>query len=568
MRCDNNNLYLCIDNLKIMKSLLLIFVLLFLSCNNRQNVDNIISQAEAALPVNVDSALVMLQGIHEPDLTDSLKAKYWLVVGQIHNNTGRSMAEDSLLADALEYYKKDNSNIHRTTQSHILYAKHLWWKGDKDVALKLLNQYLDNMQEARDTIATIHILKTLANFNDRNQNFAEAVRCLKKLLAIDLKVPDPYTYYGGLSIQYYYLKEKDSTLYYAKKACESVKQLPSQMELWCQFTRNYADFLSDFGDDRAAIVIQKKALHQYLQSKNKYTAESYLSLSRYYLNLHQIDSAKYYMQLVDKFRSSYNDNDLSFHVNNLVQSTLMQYAATNRLTIRDMLLFSNWLYDDYIDMEKVIVGKSEAKRILEQRNLNLTIAKQRNLILLIIVLFVVVLSTAFIAFYIKRRKKQLEEKEEELDTLKQLCVDVQKENTENDQFFKKILLQQMGIIKMVAANPTSHNQEFLTQMARITHEDIATDELLVWEDLYKVIDSTYNNFYTNIMLRVGMVMNERELQLCCLLKANFSTKEISVVTGQSVRTVYQRKTTIRQKLNMDEKEDITDHLNDLIQRSE
>lgn len=74
--------------------------------------------------------------------------------------------------------------------------------------------------------------------------------------------------------------------------------------------------------------------------------------------------------------------------------------------------------------------------------------------------------------------------------------------------------------------------------------------------------------YTNIMLRVGMVMNERELQLCCLLKANFSTKEISVVTGQSVRTVYQRKTTIRQKLNMDEKEDITDHLNDLIQRSE
>lgn len=36
----------------------------------------------------------------------------------------------------------------------------------------------------------------------------------------------------------------------------------------------------------------------------------------------------------------------------------------------------------------------------------------------------------------------------------------------------------------------------------------------------------------------------------------FSTKEISVVTQQSVRTIYQRKTDIRHKLGMDEKEDI------------
>ena len=52
------------------------------------------------------------------------------------------------------------------------------------------------------------------------------------------------------------------------------------------------------------------------------------------------------------------------------------------------------------------------------------------------------------------------------------------------------------------------------------------------------------------------MLNERELQLCCLLRANFSTKEISIVTQQSVRTVYQRKTVIRQKLGVEEKGDI------------
>jgi hypothetical protein len=44
------------------------------------------------------------------------------------------------------------------------------------------------------------------------------------------------------------------------------------------------------------------------------------------------------------------------------------------------------------------------------------------------------------------------------------------------------------------------------------------------------------------------------------LKANFSTKEISIVSGQGVRTVYQRKSVIRQKLGMEEKGDIVEFL--------
>ena len=46
----------------------------------------------------------------------------------------------------------------------------------------------------------------------------------------------------------------------------------------------------------------------------------------------------------------------------------------------------------------------------------------------------------------------------------------------------------------------------------------------------------------------------------CLLKANFSTKEISIVSSQGVRTVYQRKSAIRQKLGMEEKGDIVGFL--------
>ena len=68
-------------------------------------------------------------------------------------------------------------------------------------------------------------------------------------------------------------------------------------------------------------------------------------------------------------------------------------------------------------------------------------------------------------------------------------------------------------------------------------------------------------------LQYNTELNDREIQLCCILCAEFSTKEISVVTQQSVRTIYQRKTTIRQKLGMDEKDDIVDFLNKKIPES-
>ena len=53
--------------------------------------------------------------------------------------------------------------------------------------------------------------------------------------------------------------------------------------------------------------------------------------------------------------------------------------------------------------------------------------------------------------------------------------------------------------------------------------------------------------------RYSNILNEKEIKLCCLLKANFSTKEINMLTRQSLQTISQRKTQIRQKLSILEK---------------
>jgi DNA-binding NarL/FixJ family response regulator len=56
------------------------------------------------------------------------------------------------------------------------------------------------------------------------------------------------------------------------------------------------------------------------------------------------------------------------------------------------------------------------------------------------------------------------------------------------------------------------------------------------------------------------MFNDKEQQIIVLLKAGFSTKEISVLTEQSSATIYTRKSVIRKKLATPEDGDFTAQL--------
>ena len=119
----------------------------------------------------------------------------------------------------------------------------------------------------------------------------------------------------------------------------------------------------------------------------------------------------------------------------------------------------------------------------------------------------------------KEIKQQIIEKEEELEALRQLVSESQV-NTEqkDDRFFKRIVLQQLGVIRMAASNPTTANQELLKRMKEITSQEVNVDALLNWTDLYQTMDYIYDGFYTSLVERFGNILNEKEIQLCCLLK--------------------------------------------------
>lgn len=300
-----------------------------------------------------------------------------------------------------------------------------------------------------------------------------------------------------------------------------------------------------------------------------------MTLASNFINLHQIDSARTYweiawrneqtMQADAKKNQDFTRLGILTHLKGI-----LDYAEGENVDITHVARFSDSIMIEMKNQQNTIVEQLENRQKLHLLNYELTIGRQRATMWLIasIVLLMAVAVASYV--YIRNRYKRLAEAEDRIDTLKRLLEDAQKvpagnepRRTEDDAFFKKILLQQLGIIRLVATTPTSQNQTLLKQISAISNHEIPVDSLLIWSDLYPVIDKLYSGFYTRLIEQFGSVLSDKEVQICCLLCAKFSTKEIGVITQQSSATIYVRKSSIRKKLGVEEKQDIIEFLNAL-----
>lgn len=76
---------------------------------------------------------------------------------------------------------------------------------------------------------------------------------------------------------------------------------------------------------------------------------------------------------------------------------------------------------------------------------------------------VMLLAIVDLLLWLRNRKNKLAEKEEEIDALRKLLSEssTADDSHKDDRFFKKILLQQLGIIRIATSYPTSANLELL-----------------------------------------------------------------------------------------------------------
>ena len=548
---------------------------LMASCSVRRDRERI-ETAEALLYSNRDSAELLMRQVERPErLDDEHLAKYWFVICDLHANSMQSLSEDSMICWAAEYYRKQWEEEHGDARHMILSgldeAMYYWWNGDKARTQEVLQRqknYADEVAELTgEHLWQVIILRVSAEIAMRDYDYERVREYTETLIGLDdgkaIHLDEVERVYNALAIVYFSLGEYDKM-----EACfeKAIAQAADSAFIVNVVRRNYADLLGEIGQTDRAIQMLEELTAQYREAGNWLQVESLYSLSRLWLNKGDKQRAERYMREADELFAGYKESsefDPATEASLRAHQQVLEYAKNGTYHIMDLVQFLNrWSETDYVRY-RVAEAKERSIRDLRERNLYLTISRQRQMIVIIMLFFVTLGGILLFVYLYRRRQQLLLEKEEEIETLRNMLASADKPDDRfrtgasqpADGNVRKLMLQQLGVIKTIAGTPTEANQQLLARLMALNEE--TANALIDWPSIYQTIDLVYDGFYTRLVQKYRNVLNEKELQLCCLLKADFSTKEINMLTRQSLQTIYQRKTQVRQKLSLAEAEDIT-----------
>lgn len=539
------------------KAVYLLFVIVALaSCSKPEaRHDREIGQAERLMECNPDSALAILEAIDPSDLkVDSLKAKFHYLKAYGHMSANRSMVGDSLISFAHNYYR--GKDIVKDIRSGMAYAWYKFWVSDTRGSIAMLDS-LTVLPDVPDSLM-IGILRTrvlLGASEYQGQQIIQLAEKLYKLEADTLKkIEAKYMLLGG----YFYAGKIDSALYindelidYARNRKQGDKQFV--------FTAERAQLLTEAGrEDESDRLIGE--IFSNAGSDNGAADLLYFQYAINALNRGDIGPAAQYLAIADSlaFKMRGNDNAYFRSYSNMLHA-IIDFKRTGRIKLIQITGLNNRMNKRFNRMK---ASQWESERdALHQRNRALALkaeSRQKTVIILVLCLatFLILGGSAWI---IRTRRQHERDKEERIEALQKMVDEyksapAQETEKAGSSALRGIMLKQLGIIKMVAETPTEQNREMLRKISSIDGE--TNGELVDWGKVFELIDNLYSGFYSKLRRQYGNLLSQKEEQIIVLMVAGFSTKEISVITGQTTSTIYVRKSSIRKKLGVPEKDDI------------
>ncbi len=527
------------------------------SCSRSQSrYNHAINEAEKAMNQNADSALTMLDAIDPSDLkADSLRAKYHYLRALGHMRMNRSMIADSLMASVHDYYS--GKDIVRDMRSATVYAWYKFWIGDMTGAIAMLDSII-SLNDVPDSLM-VESLRVRNLLGASEYEGKELIPMAKRLIELET---DPK---GQIEAKYILLSsyenagEIDSALMLTNELMDYARE-NRLGELHFNMMYERAQILTELERYRESDIdidyIFKNAgaengAADYLHMHTAMNALNSGDTQRAARELAKADSLAAIMR---------SDDDAYYHSYSNLLRTMIEFKQTGKMKLKHVNGLNNRQRERFNRME---ASQWESERgALEQqsRALALKAESQHKTVIILIIALVSVVMLAGAGLIIRRRRQRELENEERAEALQKMVDELksapptQPSEGDSSAALRRALLQQLGIIKMVAETPTEQNREMLRKISSIDGE--TNGELVNWDNVYDLIDNLYSGFYSRLTKKHGDALTPKEIQIIVLMMADFSTKEISVITRQTTATIYVRKSSIRKKLGVAEKEDI------------
>ena len=551
---------------------LLIFIVLTLTtsgCVKKSN-EKILQNTDTLLNERPDLALRLLDSIGlDNNFSHDEKMHFVWNKAKSLQVLGESLAEESLLPEAVDFYRR-NGDTTRLVDSYLLMATYFHWKNRSDKVISTLDSGYIKAELWKDTTKMINFLNAKAEYFNNKRDYNNTVATIKEILKLSDK--NNSTQYSHLLYTlglYLSLSGNNSYDEYYKRSIDMVLKSGDSATA-CEYMRNYSGSLS--GDHKYiesnALLYKIKKIDPEIGSLSAIQ----MSMAENYLNLHKLDSARICLNNASESEKKLQGEgytDFARKGSLEMLKYIIDYKTGKMVSVAPFSRYLDSITNDILMRNKLYIKQLEDKQQLQTINYRLHIERNRLWWYLVSLILAIILTAFGIYIYIRNRYVRLGEVEERKYTLTRLVEEAASTSIEevsqvsNNAFFKQILMKQLGIIKLMASTPTNQNQAMLKRIAAISEGKISEDELLSWTEIYPIIDSLSDNFYTFLIEKFGTVMTTKEINICCLLCANFSTKEIGILTQQSDATIYVRKTSIRKKIDANEKQDIVVSLNEL-----
>ncbi|MEG0517723.1 MAG: tetratricopeptide repeat protein [Bacteroidales bacterium] len=550
---------------------LLLFLLQFTvffatGCRDKNNVGIILSQADTMLNRHPDSALILIRSIHCSDIRQSdTRARYSLLHSQILDKNYIDLTNDSIIKEAVKYYKRKGSNLQKA-KTYFYLGRIYRNANETEQAIKMLTEAEHCAITTSDFYLCGLIYNTLGNMYYSQGSFGEAIEMYERSGEYFGKNGDLKRKANALSNigKTYYLKLDDSSsIQYYQNARKLYIQIQDTVDI-LRMNGAIADKLVNLNHIARAEIILRDGYEKY--NASQVLMRDYPLWVKIYIHHKNYAKAKEYALHAINQRFATNRIKAGLYL-------LLRNIECKRQNYQAAYMYGNsynkCLIAAFTEDKEQLIQEIKEKYNKEKLEASYLLLQQKQIsgtIIFILIITLLIGAGAFGLWLQIIRHKALQAKfnrelsesrsyiesvMENLSSLEYKYKILQKEGQENEQSarFLKMFEQRLVLMKDVMetayiseSNPAHFYHKFKEYInANSKTEDAFGDlQYLVNEKYFGIIDYLKINYPT---------LTKSDLDFFSMFCFGFSSNAIRLIYGHTnIDSVFTKRKKLREKL--------------------